>query len=206
MSARRSLIPIVLLVGATVVVMSCRDASPLGVAGLTPAGTPTFHGRSDDGDDGDDGEDSDTTDDGDQTEDSLAVCRPLPYDSVTQIVGPQGGEIEVGRNWLIVPRGALREPVSITAVAPSDTMAVIRFRPEGLRFQATALLVATYDNCRVPKAVTLRIALVTNLFRVMEFLAPGDSLLPPRFEKGHKGGHRRVVGQLHHFSNYAVAW
>jgi len=205
MSVRRSFVPIVLLVGATVVVMSCRDSSPVGLAGLTPAGTPTFHGRSDDGDDGDDGEESDTTDDGEDG-DSLAVCRPLPYDSVTQTIGPAGGEIEVGRNWLIVPRGALRAPVSITAVAPSDTVALIRFQPEGLRFQATALLVATYDNCRVPKSVTPRIALVTNLFSVVEFLAPGDSLLPPRFEKGHKGGHRRVVGQLHHFSNYAVAW
>jgi len=209
MLARRSLIPIVLLVGATVVVMSCRDASPVGLAGLTPAGTPTFHGRSDDGDDGndgDDGEPSDTTGDGEAGEDSLVACRPLPYDSVTQTIGPQGGEIEVGRNWLIVPRGALRAPVTITAVAPSDTVAMIRFQPAGLRFQATALLVATYDNCRVPKAVTPRIALVSNAFAVIEFLASGESMLSPHFQKGHKGSPRRVVGQLQHFSNYAVAW
>ena len=203
MSARRALMPIVLLVGASLVVISCRDNTPMGVAGFAPAGTPTFDGRAKPGDDG---EDSDTTDVEDEDGDSLAVCRPLPYDSVTQTIGPAGGEIEVGRNWLIVPRGALRASVSITAVAPSDTVALIRFRPEGLRFQATALLVATYDNCRVPKSVTPRIALVTNLFSVVEFLAPGDSLLPPRFEREHKGGHRRVVGQLHHFSNYAVAW
>ena len=206
MSVRRSFLPIVLLVGATVVVMSCRDSSPVGLAGLTPAGTPTFHSRSDDGDDGDDGEPSDTTVDGEQDDDSLVACRPLPYDSVTQTIGPQGGEIEVGRNWLIVPRGALRAPVTITAVAPSDTVAMIRFQPAGLRFQATALLVATYDNCRVPKAVTPRIALVSNAFAVIEFLASGESMLSPHFQKGHKGSPRRVVGQLQHFSNYAVAW
>jgi hypothetical protein len=201
MSVRRSPIPLTLLVGATVVALSCRDASPVGVAGLTPAGTATFQANADD-----DGEESDTTDGDDQNGDSLAVCRPLPYDSVTQTIGPEGGEIEVGRNWLLVPRGALRERVSITAVAPSDTVAMIRFGPTGLRFRATALLVATYDNCRVPQGVTPRIALVTNAFSVIEFLPSGDDLLPRGFHKGHKGGHRRVVGQLQHFSNYAVAW
>jgi hypothetical protein len=205
MSVRSSLIPIVLLVGATVVVLSCRDASPVGVTGLTPAGSASFHGRSDGGDDDDDGEPSDTTDDGEQGEDSLVACRPLPYDSVTQTIGPEGGEIEVGRNWLVVPRGALRDRVTITAVAPKDTLALIRFQPEGLSFKLPALLVAAYDNCSVPKKVTPRIALVTNYFAVIEFLASGESMLPQRFAK--KGnGHRRVVGQLNHFSNYAVAW
>ncbi len=84
-------------------------------------------------------------------------------------------------------------------------MALIRFQPEGLRFEATALLVATYDNCRVPKTATPRIALVTESLDVIEFLASGESLLSPRFAKKHKG-HHRVVGQLQHFSNYAVAW
>jgi len=203
MSVCQSPISFFLLVGATVVALGCRDATPLGVASPPPGGVPSALDRSDDADD--DGAPSDTTDGGQEGEDSLVACRPLPYDSVTQTIGPEGGEIEVGRNWLVVPRGALRQWVSITAVAPSDTVAMVRFQPEGLRFDATALLVATYDNCRVPKAVTPRLALLSNLLTVVEFLTPGDSLLPPRFGKGHKG-HRRVVGQLHHFSNYAVAW
>src|SRR6266540_7477778 len=190
MSVCQSPISFFLLVGATVVALGCRDATPLGVASPPPGVVPSSLDRSDDADD--DGVPSDTTDGGQEGEDSLVACRPLPYDSVTQTIGPQGGEVEVGRNWLIVPRGALREPVSITAVAPSDTVALIRFQPEGLRFEATALLVATYDNCRVPKSVTPRIALVTNAFAIVEFLAPGDSMLPGRWEKGRKGGHHRV--------------
>ncbi len=200
MSARHSLIPIVLLVGATVVALSCRDASPVGVDGRTPAvpGATLIPQPAAD--------DSDDTDDTDDGPDSLVSCRPLRYDSVTQTIGPQGGALEVGRNWLVVPRGALREPVSITAVAPSDTVAMVRFQPEGLRFLNTALLVLRYDNCRVPKAVTPRIALVTDSLDVIEFLAPGTaSPSDLRRMKGHKG-HRRVAGQLQHFSNYAVAW
>jgi hypothetical protein len=204
MSLRRSTVPIILLIGATAAALNCGDPSPLGVAMTTPAPTAGLRPHSD-GDDGDDGEPSDTTDVGDQGDDSLVTCRPLPYDSVTQTVGPQGGEIEVGRNWLIIPRGALRGPVSITAVAPSDTVAMVRFQPAGLRFETTTLLVTTYDNCRVPKSITPRIALVSNAFAVIEFLASGESMLPQQFAKKHKV-HRRVVGQLQHFSNYAVAW
>jgi len=126
---------------------------------------------------------------------------------VTRTIGPEGGELEVGRNWLVIPQGALRDPVSITAVAPSDTVAMVRFRPEGLRFLSTALLMLTYDNCRIPRPATPRIALVTDSYRVIEFLtsaaaSPSDHRLP----KGHQEGHRRVIGELHHFSNYAVAW
>jgi len=104
----------------------------------------------------------------------------------------------------VVPRGALSAPVTITAVAPSDTVAMVRFQPEGLRFQKSALLVLAYDNCRIPKRVTPRIALVTDAFQVIEFLTPVNVPLDHRFKKAH--GKRQVIGELQHFSNYAVAW
>ncbi len=203
MIVRRLLILFGLLAGAAALVSSCREASPVGVDARTPtviAGRGTH-----DGDDGDDP--AEPPEDEDEESDSLVSCRPLPYDSVTRTIGPAGGSIEVGHNWLVVPRGALSAPVTITAVAPSDTVAMVRFRPEGLRFLSTALLMLTYDNCRIPRPATPRIALVTDSFRVIEFLtseaaSPSDHRLP----KGHQEGHRRVVGELHHFSNYAVAW
>ena len=201
MIVRRFLILLGLLAGAAALVSSCRDATPVGVDARTSVLVAGRHAQPQAGDDGDD--DGEPNEDGD----SLVSCRPLPYDSVTRTIGPEGGELEVGRNWLVIPQGALRDPVSITAVAPSDTVAMVRFRPEGLRFLSTALLVLTYDNCRIPRPATPRIALVTDSYRVIEFLtseaaSPSDHWLP----KGHQEGHRRVVGELHHFSNYAVAW
>ncbi len=201
MIVRRFLIPLGLLAGAAALVLSCRDATPVGVDARTSVLLAGRHAQPPAGDDSDD--DGDEIEDGD----SLVSCRPLPYDSVTRTIGPEGGELEVGRNWLVIPQGALRDPVSITAVAPSDTVAMVRFRPEGLRFLSTALLVLTYDNCRIPRPATPRIALVTDSYRVIEFLtseaaSPSDHRLP----KGHQEGHRRVIGELHHFSNYAVAW
>jgi hypothetical protein len=201
MIVRRFLVSIGLLVGAAALVASCRDASPVGVDVRTPGRPAGSVTPSPGGDDGDDGEDGDENEDGD----SLVSCRPLPYDSVTRTIGPAGGVIEVRRNWLVILPGALSAPVTITAVAPSDTLALVRFQPDGLQFQKTAYLVVTYDNCRVPKRVTPRIALVTDELEVIEFLAPvagsvGDGLL----RKARKGRH--VIGQLQHFSNYAVAW
>ncbi len=106
---------------------------------------------------------------------------------------------------MVVPKGALKQSVSISAVAPSDTVALIRLQPEGLRFQKTAFLVAAYDNCRVKKGVTPRIAHVTDALDVIDYLPSVDQLDDPRLKRVRKW-HHRVVGELQHFSNYAVAW
>ncbi len=198
---RRFVIPLALLLGAAAAASSCRDPSPVGVDARTPALLADRHGQPPAR------QDSTDADDGDETEvgDSLVSCRPLPYDSVTQTIGPAGGFIEVRHNWLVVPRGALSAPVTITAVAPSDTVALVRFQPEGLHFEKSTLLVLAYDNCRIPKHVKPRIAVVTDAFQVIEFLTPAT--VPPddhRFKKAH--GKKRVIGELQHFSNYAVAW
>ena len=204
MIVRRFLILLGLLAGAVALVSSCREASPVGVdartrTALAGRGTPA-------GDDGDDGDDpAEPPDDETEASDSLVSCRPLPYDSVTQTIGPAGGFIEVGHNWLVVPRGALSAPVTITAVAPSDTVAIVRFQPEGLHFARSTMLVLAYDNCRIPQRVTPRIALVTDAFQVVEFLTPVNvPLHDNRFKKPHAT--RQVIGELQHFSNYAVAW
>src|SRR6266566_7757033 len=197
MALRRFVLPLGLLLSASVAASNCGTPSPVGVDARAPAlsasrGSP--HG------------DADDADDPDEEGDSLVSCRPLAYESVTQTIGPEGGVLEVRRNWLVIPRGALKEKVSITAVAPSDTLAMIRFQPEGLRFQQTAYLVAAYDNCRVKKAVTPRIAHVTDALDVIEFLPPVAAPFDdPRLTKVHRGPHH-VIGELQHFSNYAVAW
>jgi len=195
MIVRRFLIPLGLLAGAAALVLSCRDATPVGVDARTPVLLASRHAQPPAGDDSDENENGD----------SLVSCRRLRYDSVTRTIGPAGGFIEVRHNWLVVPRGALSAPVTITAVAPSDTVAMVRFQPEGLQFQRSTLLVLAYDNCRIPRSVTPRIALVTDAFQVIDFLTSVNVPLDDyRFKKAH--GKRQVIGELQHFSNYAVAW
>lgn len=126
----------------------------------------------------------------------LIKCAPLPYDSVTQTVGPAGGTIQVGPHSLWIPAGALSQPVTITAVAPSDTVSAVRFGPSGLRFQRPASLTLSYANCSlVARLLPKRIAYTTDDLRILEYLLSVDLL-----------SLRKVTGSLQHFSVYAVAW
>src|SRR5439155_21537489 len=71
---------------------------------------------------------------GKATAPSFVQCSPVPYDSVSQVIGPAGGWFVVGANVLWVDSLALSAPVQITAVAPSDTIRRVRLHPDGLQF------------------------------------------------------------------------
>lgn len=129
------------------------------------------------------------------------------YDSVTKLIGRQGGAFPVGPHYVFVDSLALRDTVRITVVAPAGGVRWVRFRPDGLVFQTTvdgwsALLYTNYKDCGVPTGDTLRIAQVSDSLRVLGYLQT--------FVKSKKNpwsqGTQFVVGLLQHFSNYAVAW
>ena len=165
-----------LLAAATAAVLSCEQtrSSPLGVEGAAPNvgldywASPT----------------------------GLLRCSPLGSDSVTQTIGPEGGTLLVGPHQLTIPAGALAVPVTITAVAPSDTVNQVRFSPQGLTFADPASLTMSYANCNglnvfLPK----QIAYTTDALDVLQLLPSFDDLWS-----------QRVTASLQHFSTYAVAW
>lgn len=116
-------LPLALLAGATVAVSNCGDRSPLGVPQARLVDQLLLPGG------------------------GLLSCSRLPYDSVTQTIGPAGGRVRVGPHTLSVPPGALPGWVSITAVAPPDTVNRVRFEPHGLAFEQAASLTMSYANC-----------------------------------------------------------
>jgi hypothetical protein len=191
----RWLIPLALLAGATAAASSCNDPSPVGVSLATPgllAGRVKATGT------------------------SLVKCAQVPYDSVTQVIGPAGGWFVVGANVLWVDSLALSAPVQITAVAPSDTVRWVRLQPEGLVFKTGthgvgAVVATNLDNCKLRKNQWPRIANVSDAMNVVEYLespiATVDSLVVMRFKEDSGGWTPYwAFGALHHFSNYAVAW
>ena len=193
MSVRRSLIPLALAICATAAAVSCGDPSPLGVAFPAPAfqrgGRWTPH---------------DTTGAG------LVACLQT-YDSVTQVIGPAGGLIAVGHHYLWVDSMELSDTVSITAVAPADTVRWVRFQPDGLRFRTngagwSALLYTSFSDCGVPTVDTLRIAQVTDSLSIIRYLSPPESTWIRVRKKAWSKGNQYVAGVLHHFSQYAVSW
>ncbi|HEV8264734.1 MAG TPA: hypothetical protein VGQ06_07270 [Gemmatimonadales bacterium] len=126
----------------------------------------------------------------------LLICTPVASDSVTQTIGPEGGTIQVAAHILWVPPGALNTAVSITAVAPSDTVNRVRFQPEGLTFQQPAALVMNYANCDLlGSTLPKKIAYTTDALQILEYLPSLDDL-----------GSQTVRGWVRHFSDYAIAW
>jgi hypothetical protein len=123
-------------------------------------------------------------------------CTPMDADSVTQSVGSSGGTINVGPHQLIIPADALDSTVSITAVAPSDTINRLRLYPEGLEFEKKVSLKMSYANCAgiswlIPKRVTY----VNSLLEILDVLLSFDSWWT-----------ETVTGKTDHFSDYVVAW
>ena len=192
MALRRSLIPLALL-AALAVVASCGDSSPTGVAAFQKGGRWNAEGG------------------GGSTKGTGLVACAQTYDSVTQVIGPAGGLIAVGSHFLWVDSMALADTVSITAVAPADTVRWVRFQPDGLQFRTngagwSALLYTSFTDCGLPTADTLRIAQVTDSLRVIRYLASPDSTWIKVKKRAWSKGSQYVAGVLHHFSQYAVAW
>ena len=190
-SVRRWLIPLALLAGASAAALSCGDPSPVGVEPPSPlsilAGRRVAAG-------------------------GLISCTPAAYDSVTKVIGPAGGILVAGGHVLVVDSLALSTPVSITAVAPSQSVNVVRFRPEGLKFKngvhgIGALVATNLDNCNVHPNQVLHVVNVTDSLTILGYLqAPTstDSAVVVKYKT--YLGSLWVGGLLHHFSNYAVAW
>jgi hypothetical protein len=127
----------------------------------------------------------------------LLQCRPLPAETESKTIGPNGGWLRVGPHLLVVPRGALDESVTITATIPANSRTnLVQFTPAGLRFEESAYLTMSYANCDLlGRLLPKRIAYVDRDLNILYYLLSLDLL---RF--------RTVTGKVDHFSQYAVAW
>jgi hypothetical protein len=128
----------------------------------------------------------------------LLSCTPLPFASTQQVVGPAGGLLRVGPHTLVIPPGALSQPVLITAEAPVGTVNSVTLQPHGLVFASNrpAVLTLSYANCSLlGRLLPKRVAYTTDLLQILNYLLSLDDPF-----------HTRVTGVIQHFSRYAVAW
>lgn len=126
----------------------------------------------------------------------LLTCRALPAASASATIGAAGGTIVVGPHSLVVPAGALRAPVTITAYAPSGNVNRVEFQPHGLTFAAPATLSMSYANCDLlGSLLPKRIAYIDGNLNILYYLLSVDDLW-----------RQRVSTRLDHFSEYAIAW
>lgn len=128
--------------------------------------------------------------------DELLACRVDESASTTQVVGPEGGTIVVGRHSLHIPSGALQEQVEITATAPAGDRVELQLLPHGLRFERRTVLRMSYAECGAVRGLLLRIAYVDDDRRtILEVLPSVVNLL-----------RREVYGTTDHFSSYMLAY
>jgi hypothetical protein len=125
----------------------------------------------------------------------LLRCEPRPYDADAAIIGPDGGTLHVGEHQLVIPKGALTREELIIAEAPTSSLVDVEFSPEGLTFGRPAELTLSYKGCDVPADIDLVLAYVGWGNRILE--------LPPSQDRRDL---LEVVGEVGHFSQYAVAY
>jgi hypothetical protein len=123
-------------------------------------------------------------------------CTPQPEASAQARIGIAGGTIRAGKHTLTIPAGALSQTVTITMVAPSDSLVDVVFGPEGLTFNKgrTPTLTLDYSNCGGSLLnLKKRIVYSDNLLNILEILSSLDNL-----------GTSKVSAPIKHFSRYAV--
>jgi len=174
MKARRVLVaPVLLLVAA----LACTDRTPTSVP-AAPAPDASLIG-------------------GLLGATGLLKCSNLPYASSTKTIGALGGTISAGPHTLVIPPGALLSPTAITMTAPTGLgVNAVKFAPEGLRFNAPAVLTMSYSNCSLlGKLLPKRIAYTDDNLNIISYLLSLDNLFS-----------KYVTGKVNHFSDYVIAW
>lgn len=126
---------------------------------------------------------------------TLLSCRPMPEAQASAWIGPAGGTLRVGPHTLRVPAGALGQRVLITGIAPSDSVNLVQFYPEGLHFASPASLTMSYANCSLLVQLLPQIVYTDDGLNILEYIPSLANLLS-----------RTVTGSVQHFSGYAVAY
>ncbi len=130
-------------------------------------------------------------------------CEPKPEISVTKVLGPKGGSFNIGPHKFEVPAGALDSNVTITATAPTRSVAELQFQPHGLQFNKPVQMTISYKGCVVPDNTVLGVAYVKQpLQSAVAVRALTDQRMPAHDDKATT----TISALTDHFSGYVVSW
>ena len=177
MVTRVRLRDIVLALGIGCLWTACRDEQTAGPEGVRPASSSLVKAAS-----------------GQSKQPQLMRCLARNATQGSATVGPDGGTLYIGESQLIIPAGALPNPVLVTGAVIADTVAAIEFQPHGLQFQIPATLLISAKGCPHQKTAA-EVAYIDDSFQVLEEL-------PATFDAKHVV----VAANISHFSGYAIAW
>ena len=125
---------------------------------------------------------------------AVLSCSKLPEYHASAVIGSAGGTLQIGPHTFTVPKGALKNDVTITAWAPSDHSRDIQFGPAGLQFSKSAALTIDYSGCGLLTGLLPKVAYTNDLLGILYYV-------PTLGQTSHT-----VTGQIDHFSRYAAAY
>lgn len=134
-----------------------------------------------------------------ETRDQVATllrCIPSEYTGTAEVIGPAGGQLSIGANKLVIPRGALSQNMLLTMERPMGDLVAVTFGPHGLNFLKKAHLTLDYGTCLVPPSAQLKIVYATD---------DGSQILEILSSLANKG-HSTIAAPIEHFSSYMIAY
>jgi hypothetical protein len=122
-------------------------------------------------------------------------CMSRPASVNSGVFGPAGGVLLFGDSRLIIPGGALRDTVTITATTRGDSTSRVEFEPQGLQFEKSAGLLLGTTGCALTGGSAPNVVYLSPTGEVLEWIA---SFYDPHW--------KTIAAPIDHFSGYAIAF
>lgn len=123
------------------------------------------------------------------------VCETRVVSADSGVFGPQGGTLIFGSSRLIIPGGALRDTVTISATVPNGNAQRVEFRPNGLQFAKAAGLLLDTSGCALGSTTAPSVVYLSESGQILETI---PAVYDPRWQT--------IAAPITHFSGYAIAF
>jgi hypothetical protein len=111
------------------------------------------------------------------------------------VFGPSGGTLTFGSSRLIIPAGALRDTVTITATIPDGDANRVEFQPHGLEFAKPAGLQFATAGCSADTQIVPNVVYLSETGEIVETI---EAVYDPHWQT--------IAASIWHFSGYAIAF
>jgi len=125
----------------------------------------------------------------------LARCENRVPGSYAAVFGPAGGVLEFGGSRLIIPAGALRDRVTISATVMDSTTSRVELQPHGLQFAKPAGLQLGTTDCILSNPDYPAIVYLSPTGDVLETIR---AVYDPHWHT--------IASPIDHFSGYALGF
>lgn len=113
----------------------------------------------------------------------------------TGVFGPSGGTLVFGTSSLIIPGGALKDTVTITATSLGGESSRVELRPHGLQFAKSAGLLLDTSGCALDGMNAPNVVYLSELGEVLQII---PAVFDPHWQT--------IAAPIDHFSGYAIAF